>query len=116
MTTEHDLRVVGDRIEALLDELRSGADPRWYDKVEEVLRLVTDLYGGGLGRIVELGQERGPELMEAMVGDELVASLLVVHGLHPESLGARVERALGDVQPFLAQHGGGVELLDLDPD
>ena len=45
-----------------------------------------------------------------------MASLLLVHGLHPESLERRVEAALVSVRPFLAQHGGDVELLGIDED
>jgi Fe-S cluster biogenesis protein NfuA len=107
-----DLRAAGDRIEQLLDELRATAEPRTCRQAEEALRLVTDLYGGGLSRIVELARQAAPDLLDAMVADELIASLLLVHGLHPESLPQRVERALAQVRPLLAAHGGGVELLD----
>ncbi|MDQ1425250.1 MAG: hypothetical protein QOD72_2748 [Acidimicrobiaceae bacterium] len=109
------LRVIGDRIEQLLDELRAAAPPAVYDKTEELLRLVTELYAAGLGRVVEVAGET-PAILARLVDDELVASLLLVHGLHPDSLGARVERALDSVRPFLAQHGGDVELLDIDAD
>jgi Fe-S cluster biogenesis protein NfuA len=37
-----------------------------------------------------------------------------VQGLHPQTLDNRVEGALVSVRPFLAQHGGDVELLGLD--
>ena len=39
-----------------------------------------------------------------------------MHGLHPESLPARVEQALESIRPFLATHDGDVELLDVDVD
>ncbi len=77
--------------------------------------MVTDLYGAGLTRVLELAGAEAPELVVRLAGDELVGSLLLVHGLHPESLGTRVEGALEGVRPFLAQHGGDVELLDMDP-
>ncbi len=89
--------------------------PAVYDKAEELLRLITELYAAGLGRVVEVVSE-APATLAKLVDDELVASLLVVHGLHPDSLAARVERALESVRPFLAQHGGDVELLDIDAD
>jgi Fe-S cluster biogenesis protein NfuA len=116
MTTPQDLRIIGDRIEQRLDELRAVADPRLYDRAEELLRLVTELYGAGLARVVELIGDVEPNLVDRLVDDELVASLLVVHGLHPDGLTARVERSLEGVRPFLAQHGGDVELLDIDAD
>ena len=49
------LRAVGDRIEQLLDELHAVADPQGLAIAEELLRSVTELYGGGLERIVTLG-------------------------------------------------------------
>jgi Fe-S cluster biogenesis protein NfuA len=115
MTAPQNLRVIGDRIEQLLGELRAAADPAVYDKAEELLRMVTELYAAGLGRVVEVVGEQ-PANLARLLDDELVASLLLVHGLHPDSLVVRVERALESVRPFLAQHGGDVELLDIDPD
>lgn len=108
--------VAGDRIERLLDELHAGADPRTRDRADELLRVVSELYGAGLARVVELVGERAPQLLDELVADELVASLLIVHGLHPSSLAQRVEAALRGVRPSLAAHGGGVELVDVDPD
>ena len=114
MPEPQNLRAVGDRIEQALDELHSTADPRTINLAEEVLRLVTELYGAGFSRVIELAGEHAPGVLTAFVDDELVASLLLVHGLHPESLDNRLEAALESVRPFLAQHGGDVELLDVD--
>ena len=108
------LRAVGDRIERLLDELRATAAPPTYDRAEELVRLVTELYGGGLARVVELVGAGAPDVLDQLLADELVSSLLLVHGLHPDGLGSRVEAALESVRPFLAQHGGDVELIDID--
>jgi Fe-S cluster biogenesis protein NfuA len=46
----------------------------------------------------------------------MIASLLIVHGLHPDDVRSRIERSLAGVRPFLAQHGGDVQLLDIDAD
>jgi Fe-S cluster biogenesis protein NfuA len=116
MAEKKNLRAVGDRIEQLLDELRAAADPRFYGQAEEMLGLVTELYGGGLARIVEIVGSRDPDVLAALAGDELVSSLLLVHGLHPDDLETRVARALDGVRPMLATHGGDVELLDIDAD
>jgi Fe-S cluster biogenesis protein NfuA len=109
-----DIRTTGDRIERLLDQLRAGTDAQSYAQVEELLRLVTELYGAGLARIVTLVGEADPQLLGRLADDDLVASLLMVHELHPDTLEARVEKALETVRPFLAGHGGDVELLGLD--
>jgi Fe-S cluster biogenesis protein NfuA len=114
MPEPQNLRAAGDRIEDALDELHKTADPRTINLAEEILRLVSELYGAGFARAIELAQQHAPGVIAAFVEDELVASLLLVHGLHPESLENRVEAALEAVRPFLAQHGGDVELLGLD--
>jgi Fe-S cluster biogenesis protein NfuA len=114
MADKKNLRAVGDRIEQLLDEIRAAADPRLYGQAEEMLGLVTDLYGGGLARIVEVVGEDNPVLLARLSQEELISSLLLVHGLHPDDLITRVKRALEGVRPMLASHGGDVELLDID--
>jgi Fe-S cluster biogenesis protein NfuA/nitrite reductase/ring-hydroxylating ferredoxin subunit len=108
----NDLRAVGSRIEELLGQLRAAGDPGTADTAEEVVRLVVELYGAGLERAVELA---GPEVLERLVEDELVASLLVLHGLHPKDTETRVVEALDQVRPYLGSHAGGVELLGVDP-
>jgi Fe-S cluster biogenesis protein NfuA len=114
MPEPQNLRATGDRIEQALGELEARADPRTLGLAEELLRLVSELYGAGFARAVELVEEHDPGLIDVLAADELVSSLLLVQGLHPESLDVRVEQALESVRPFLAQHGGDVELLGID--
>jgi Fe-S cluster biogenesis protein NfuA len=114
MPAPSNLRATGDRIESLLDQLQATAEPRVVALAEELLQLVSELYGAGLGRAVELARSLSPAVVEAFAGDDLVASLLVVHGLHPETLDRRVERALEKVRPFLSSHAGDVELIAID--
>jgi Fe-S cluster biogenesis protein NfuA len=113
-----DLRAVGARIEQLLEELRAVADPAVQRRVEEAVRLLVELYGAGLARAVALLQQErdGPRLIGRLAADDLVASLLVLHGLHPLELEARVRGALERVRPWLGAHAGGVELLGVDDD
>jgi Fe-S cluster biogenesis protein NfuA len=49
-----------------------------------------------------------------VAGDEVVGHLLLAHGLHPVPVEARVGDALEEVRPYLASHGGGVELLGVE--
>ena len=86
MADSPDLRAVGERLEELLEGLRHTADAGVWTQVEEVVRLVTDLYGAGLARILVLvEQATGPaDLVARMAGDEIVGSLLVVHDLQPD--------------------------------
>jgi Fe-S cluster biogenesis protein NfuA len=113
------LRATGDRIEELVSQLRGTLDPVTWRLVEEALALVTDLYGAGLAaavRTLKSDGVAGPVLLDRLVEDELVASLLVLHGLHPRDLSERVEGALLSVRPYLGSHGGDVEVIELDED
>jgi Fe-S cluster biogenesis protein NfuA len=109
------MRAVGDRIEAMLAELRTITDPRARKTAEELVRLLLELYGGGIERMMEIVDESpaGGALFARFAADDLVASLLLLHGLHPEDAETRVARALDKVRPFLASHGGGVTLLGI---
>src|SRR5207302_10172161 len=46
--------------------------------------------------------------------DELVSHLLLIHGLHPVPVEARVSEALASVTPYLESHGGSVALLGVE--
>src|SRR5262245_16348934 len=117
MAQSHDVRDAGDRVERLLSELRSGPHPRVADVAEELVRTLVELYGAGLDRIVALVTAEGSAgaaMLERLAADPLVASLLLVHGLHPVDVHTRIQRALGRVRPYLGQHAGGVEYRGID--
>ncbi len=81
-----------------------------------VVQALLDLYGAGLERMVEeIAARDDGQLAEALTQDELVAHLLLLHGLHPIPLEQRVRAALEQVRPYLESHGGNVELLEVDP-
>lgn len=105
---------IGEAIERKLDELQHKLDPRGFDQAVELLQLVSELYGTGLRRVMELADRFAPQLVAHITADELLASLLVANGLHPDDLQVRIARALDGVRPFLAGHGGDVELLEID--
>lgn len=110
-----DLRAAGERIDTLIDASAAGG-PVARERAEELVRLVVDLYGSGLERLLEIAHEHGAlddRVLDAMAKDDLVASLLLVHGLHPYDVTTRVEDALEEVRPYLGSHGGDVELLSV---
>ena len=111
MGSPPDARLAGERVEALLAQLR--ADPRAADVAEDLVRCLIDLYGAGLARIAELV---GPDTLRELADDPLVESLLLVHDLHPLDPDARVQRALDRVRPYLGSHAGGVRYLGIDAD
>ena len=102
-------REAGDRIATLLDATAAGGTAA-RERAEQLVREVVDLYGAGLARITTLVD---PELLAK---DDLVASLLLVHGLHPHDVTRRVSDALDSVRPYLGSHGGDVSLVGIDGD
>ena len=116
-----DLREVGDRVEALLSELRDAADPASAGQAEELVRLLMELYGAGLERVMDLVTDGGdPALVDRIAGDPLVASLLVLHGLHPVPVETRIVEALEKARKYagpiryLGIDDGGVAHLELE--
>lgn len=80
---------------------------------EDLVRQVADLYGAGLRRIMEILQDQGKlddATVEALAADSLVSGLLVLHGLHPGSLEARVAAAVDRLRPYLGSNCRDVEL------
>lgn len=110
--SETQWRTAGDRIQTLLDSC-AAAGTGAHERARQLVREVVALYGAGLERILRLG---GPQLAERLATDDLVASLLLVHGLHPHNVDRRVSDALDRVRPYLGSHGGDVELIDVTAD
>ena len=84
---------------------------------EELVSAVVQMYGAGLERIVGTVSEAGPQgeqIAASLLDDPLVATLLLIHDLHPVSLEQRVQQALDSVRPYMESHGGNVELLSLE--
>jgi Fe-S cluster biogenesis protein NfuA len=104
----------GQRVEELLAELRAQAGPQAAATAEELVSCLVELYGAGLAKITEIAAEAG--LMDQLVADPLVESLLLVHDLHPLDTSARVRRAVEEVLPQLGSHAGNVEYQGLGED
>jgi Fe-S cluster biogenesis protein NfuA len=103
-----------ERVEALLEEVERLDEPARGTALELVQGLL-DLYGDGLARVVDhVAEHDDGTLAGALAGDELVAHLLLLHGLHPVPLERRVDAALAEVRPYLESHGGNVDLLGID--
>ncbi|HEY4310272.1 MAG TPA: NifU family protein [Pirellulales bacterium] len=114
MTDQPKLADSIERIDQLIDEIESVADPAAQSQMRELVQCILDYHGAAVGRMMQLLQNTPGETattVERLAGDELVASLLLLHGCHPEDFAERVSQALSRVRPMLAAHGGDVELL-----
>ena len=108
--SEAQWRTAGDRIQTLLDSCAAGGTAA-HERAQQLVREVVGLYGAGLERIMGLSDD--PRLAERLATDDLVASLLLIHGLHPHDIHRRVSDALDRVRPYLGSHGGDVDLIEV---
>lgn len=104
-------------LESLLQEVEQFTDPAARAHMREIMQAVLELHGAGLERILgqlEAAGAAGAAVLDSIARDDVAGGLLLLHGLHPLDLEARVRQALDQVRPALRSHGGDVELLDLD--
>jgi Fe-S cluster biogenesis protein NfuA/nitrite reductase/ring-hydroxylating ferredoxin subunit len=100
-------------LEGLIGSIDQISDPHTRSRIQELVQLLMDLHGTGLDRIMEIVAQSGNPgrtLIDEFGKDELVGSLLLLYGLHPDDLETRVKRALEKVRPYLRTHGGNVTL------
>ena len=82
----------------------------------ELLQWLLDLHGAAFSRIVEVltnAGEAGRASLAKLGSDPLLCGLLVLYGVHPLSVEARVARAVEKVGPQLHKQGGSAELLSI---
>lgn len=99
--TDEDARERAARIEAALARLES-ADETARALATEALQALMELYGEALARLA------GHVAPETLAGDDVVAHVLLLHGLHPVDVGTRVERVLEELR---SSRGPRVDLL-----
>jgi hypothetical protein len=115
MEQDRRLQALGARIEELLDEVEAVAGPNAWPRVESLVTALVDLYGAGFARMLELSraEARDSSALDARIAaDEIVGSLLLLHGLHPVGVQERVEKALAQVGTEAGR--GGVELVKVE--
>lgn len=103
------------RVERLLGEIESTAGPATWGKVEELVRALLELQREGLARVLSLvsADAHGSATLSALADDELVSSLLLLHGLHPVPAAERIRRALDELEPHLEPHSARVDLVEV---
>jgi Fe-S cluster biogenesis protein NfuA/nitrite reductase/ring-hydroxylating ferredoxin subunit len=106
-----------DRVQELQARLDAAPDRATRELGDQLVSAVVQMYGAGLERILkslfEVG-EPGERIAATLAADPLVATLLLIHDLHPVPIADRVQAALDSVRPYMESHGGNVELLSLE--
>ena len=104
------------RLEELLQEVERRRVARRARGHPELVQTLLDLTAPGWRRswmALPPPESRGKPSSTRWRADDLVGSLLLLHGLHPLDLETRVRQALDQVRPALRGHGGDVELLEV---
>jgi hypothetical protein len=96
----------GERIEGLMTELRGTTAAHTWERIDELVHALVTMYGEGLRRIVA---RLDAGMCATLADDDLVASLLALHGMHPVPPEQRIAEALAAAAPQL----GTVTLLGI---
>lgn len=108
--TAPNAEATGRRVEDVLDRLARRGDGETTAAAEELVSVLMDFYGAGLARIMHHVGTGDDGSRPALLRDELVTSLLVLHDLHPEDTATRIDRALDSVR---RQHAA--QVTEFDP-
>jgi Fe-S cluster biogenesis protein NfuA len=116
MTQEREFHVRTQRIEQLVSQLENASDPELHTAVLELVQSVMELHGAALDHILDVVSQsaEGELIAGKLLEDDLVSSVLLLHGLHPEEMETRVLRALDKVRPSFQSSGGNVELVSIE--
>jgi len=85
------------RIETLVGELEAISDPVVKAAAKELVASVMDLNAAAFERVVQVAArygDAGSRVMDGLIRDEAVSSLLILYGLHPQDFETRVRGAL----------------------
>ncbi|HEX3881071.1 MAG TPA: hypothetical protein VHW66_00285 [Stellaceae bacterium] len=106
---EQSLRRLGE-LTAALDGIGNEAAR---EAAGELLRLVLDLHGLALARMVATvaAAADGRALVGALAADPSIRAALLLHGLHPETAAERLRAAIERMRPAWGERGFRVELV-----
>ncbi len=108
-------RIQTQRVEKLAAKLEQAGDPEIRATALELVQTVIELHGAALQQMADKLMETadGERLLNAVLQEDLVASMFLLHSLHPDDIETRVLRGLEAVRPYLKSHGGDCELISV---
>jgi Fe-S cluster biogenesis protein NfuA/nitrite reductase/ring-hydroxylating ferredoxin subunit len=103
-----------ERVQMLQGRLDEAPESAVKAIAEDLVSAIVQLYGEGLERIMfAVGREQDG-VAARLAEDPFLATLMLIHDVHPIPLRDRVLGALDSVRPYMESHGGNVELLSLE--
>lgn len=116
MVEEQEFRKRVEEIGRLLADLDQITDSHTRNSARELVQLVMDLHSTGIEKIMEVIFEHGAsgkQIIEKLGCNRMAGILLALHGLHPDLLEKRVERAIGQVAARLRKQAVEVQLVSV---
>ena len=107
------------QLEALLQAVEANPDPTARAQTRQIVQTLMDFHGAAIGRICQHLAEAGDEgraTLRALCSDELIASVLLLYGLHPDSLQSRVKAPWRRCSRPVRAAGGDVKLVAITDD
>ena len=113
---ERDAERLVAELNALVAELEQYPDTEVRGKALDLVQLILELYGEALRRILQTldSMPLKEQVLSRLMGDEVVRAILLIHGLLPVELHARVAAALEQLRPYLISQGCDVELIGVE--
>ena len=107
-----EFRLKTERVEKLAAKLEKSGDPETRATALDLVQSVIELHASALQRLIDSLNRTaaGEAALSEALNEDLVASMLLLHGLHPDDIETRVLRGVEKVRPYLKSHGGDVEL------
>jgi Fe-S cluster biogenesis protein NfuA len=110
-----EFRAQTERVEKLASKLDQAGDPEVRAAALELVQSVIELHGAALQRLIDkcLETTEGERVLNDALQDDLIASMFLLHSLHPDDMETRVLRGIEAARPYLKSHGGDCELISL---
>lgn len=98
---------------ASLETIVAAWDEQQRITVQALKSAIEDLHKEAFKRLIRTLKDdpAAGGRLRAALSDQVVYGVLLFHGLVREPLESRVQKALDEVRPFMATHGGDVELV-----
>lgn len=116
MIEEQQVRKQAQEIERLIREIETITDPELRAKLVTLVQSIMAFHAAGIERLMKIIRddvELSRSILNELANDNLVASLLLLYGVHPFSIEVRVEQALDRLRSNAVLNGGNIELLGI---
>lgn len=105
--------IMSEKIEELVRRAESLSDPEARAVAVDLLKAALEFHAAALKRLLEIA---GKETVDRIVSDELAASMLLLHDLHPDGMETRIRRAVGKLQDMFSRLGAKLSLDAIESD